>query len=68
MNFEVWWDALETREKHKLDRTLVAEAWAAATAAERERLASWIALQRNDIPAAGAEFSNAIRMLSNDHA
>lgn len=53
MNFEVWWDALETREKHKLDRTLVAEAWAAATAAERERLASWIALQRNDIPAAG---------------
>lgn len=39
MNFDEWWDALETREQHKLDRTLVAEAWSVATAGEREACA-----------------------------
>jgi len=30
-------------------------------AAERERLAAWIELQRNDVAATGAEFAAAIR-------
>ncbi len=34
---------------------------ATCAAAERERIAKWIATQRNDVPATGAEFSAAIR-------
>jgi hypothetical protein len=34
---------------------------AAAMAAERERLCAWLEIQRNGIPATGAEFAAAIR-------
>ncbi len=32
-----------------------------AIEAERERIASWLEMQRNDIPATGAEFAAALR-------
>lgn len=34
---------------------------ALVAAAERENIASWIALQRNDVPATGFEIASAIR-------
>ncbi|MEQ1572797.1 MAG: hypothetical protein ABL993_00990 [Vicinamibacterales bacterium] len=39
-------------------RTLVAR----VKAEERERIARWLATQRNEIPATGAEFAAALRM------
>jgi hypothetical protein len=32
-----------------------------AIAADRERIAAWLEVQRNDIPATGAEFAAALR-------
>jgi hypothetical protein len=34
---------------------------AQAVAAERERIAAWLEVQRNDVPATGAEFAAALR-------
>lgn len=38
-----------------------------AVRAERERIAAWIETQRNDVPACGFEFANAIRHAHKDH-
>ena len=36
-------------------------AYAAGADAEREKITSWVALQRNDVPATGFEIASAIR-------
>ena len=60
---EVTWceDAQFAADVRYTRTDLVAERVRAAVAAEREGIAHWLAAQRNEIPATGEEFAQALR-------
>ena len=61
MNKQQIIDSLFLNSNHGTQRPEVVNIWEAAVSYERERIAKWLEVQRNDIAATGLEFATALR-------